>query len=67
MFEHLLRRATILGARRGLGGSNAWMVVAILAVGARVLRRLANPEPEVLYRTRIRPGDRFEISAREPG
>lgn len=67
MFEYLLRRATILGTRRGLGGSNAWLVVAILAVGARVLRRLANPEPEVLYRTRIRPGDRFEISAREPG
>lgn len=67
MFEYLLRRATILGTRRGLGGSNAWMVVAILAVGARMLRRLANPETEVLYRTRIRPGDRFEISAREPG
>lgn len=67
MFEYFLRRATILGTRRGLGGSNAWLVVAILAVGARVLRRLANPEPEVLYRTRIRPGDRFEISAREPG
>jgi hypothetical protein len=67
VFEYLLRRATILGARRGLGGSNAWMVVAILAVGARMLRRLANPKTEILYRTRIRPGDRFEISAREPG
>lgn len=67
MLDHLLRRATIVGTRRGLGGSNAWMIVAILAVGARVLRRLANPGSEVLYRTRIRPGDRFEISAREPG
>jgi hypothetical protein len=42
------------------------MTAAIVAGGVRALRRLARTEPEVLYRTRIRPGERFVITSRLP-
>jgi hypothetical protein len=43
------------------------MIVAIVAVGARTLRRLAHSEPEVLYRTKIRSGDIFVLGVKDPG
>lgn len=64
--EALLRRLTASALRRGLGGSRPWMAVALAALGVRVLRRLAHSRPEVRYRTVVRPGDAFEISARRP-
>ena len=64
MLAAFLRRMTWTGIRRGMNGSNPWMIVAILAVGARTLRRLAHSEPEVLYRTKVQPGDRFVIRSR---
>lgn len=64
MLDSLLRRLTNAGTRRGLAGSNVWLAVAIVAVGARAIRRIGRPASDVLYRTRIRPGDRFEITAR---
>jgi hypothetical protein len=66
MLAALLRRATWTGVRRGMSGSRVWMIVAVLAVGARALRHLAHSEPEVLYRTRVRPGDIFVVGAKEP-
>lgn len=45
-------------------GSTPWLVVAVVATGVRVLRRLAIPEQEVLYRTAVKPGDVFEIVTR---
>jgi hypothetical protein len=39
-------------------------MIAVVAVGARVLRRLAIPEEEVLYRTAVKSGDVFEIVTR---
>jgi len=57
----LLRRLTASGLRRGLSGSTPWLLVAVAATGVRVLRRLAIPEQEVLYRTAVKPGDVFEI------
>jgi hypothetical protein len=62
--DALLRRLTRTGLRNGLSGSQGWLVLAISALGVRALRRLANPAPEVLYRTEVRSGDRFEISSR---
>jgi hypothetical protein len=59
-----LRRLTWTGARHGMQGSNPWMIVAIVAVGARMLRRLAHSPPEVLYRTKVKGGDVFSITAR---
>ncbi|GIU87754.1 MAG: hypothetical protein KatS3mg009_2269 [Acidimicrobiia bacterium] len=64
MLDYVLRRLTNLGARRGSAGSNVWLAVAVVAVGARAIRRISHPASDVLYRTRIRPGDRFEITAR---
>ncbi len=61
-----LRRLTTMGFTRGMRGSRPWMVTAILAVGLRALRRLAHPPEEVLFRTPLRPGDRFELVTRTP-
>jgi hypothetical protein len=40
------------------------MVTGFVAIGLRGLRRMANPPPEVLYSTKVKPGDIFEIVAR---
>ena len=64
MLAALLRRLTASGFRRGLSGSTPWLVIGVVATGARVLRRLAVPEQEVLYRTAVKPGDVFEIVTR---
>jgi hypothetical protein len=66
MWIVILRRATWSGIRRGLGGSNFWAIVAIFAVGARTIRRMSRAEPEVLFRTKVKPGDIFVLGAREP-
>jgi hypothetical protein len=63
----VIRRASIVGLRRGLGGSRPWVVIGVVAVGARILMRLAQEDEAVLYRTLIRPGDVFEIATgRDP-
>ncbi|MGH8977916.1 MAG: hypothetical protein ACRDV7_07555 [Acidimicrobiia bacterium] len=65
MLTVLLRRATWTGLRRGMGGSRPYMILAILAVGARSMRRISRTQPEVLFRTKIKPGDIFVLGARE--
>ena len=62
--DTLLRRMMRVGFRRGMSGSQAWLVLAVTAAGLRVLRKLANPAPEVVYRTELTSGDRFEIGTR---
>jgi hypothetical protein len=62
----ILRRATWSGIRGGLRGSRIWAVVAIVAIGARSIRRIARAEPEVLYRTRIRPGEILVLGSKQP-
>ncbi len=64
--ETLLRRLTRTGFRRGMAGSRGWMLVGVAVGGVRVLRRLARQEEEVLYRTEVKPGDRFELAVRPP-
>jgi hypothetical protein len=66
VFNELLRLATRRGLTRGFGGSRAWMAVGATAVGIRMLRRLAHSQPEVLYRTVVKPGDAFELITRRP-
>jgi hypothetical protein len=60
----LLKRLTNTGIRRGMSGSRAWLVVGMLSGGVRLLRWVARDKPEVLYRTVIKPGDRFEVITR---
>jgi hypothetical protein len=62
----VLRHFTWTGVRRGLGGSRVWAIVAILAIGARSIRRISRAQPEVLYRTKITPGDGFILTTRRP-
>jgi hypothetical protein len=66
MFETLLKRLWTTSWRRGRSGSRAWMVVAVAAGGARLLRRISRNQEEVLYRTRVVAGDQFEITASAP-
>jgi hypothetical protein len=66
MLEVLLRRLTTTGWRRGRAGSRTWLVVASVAGGIRLLRRVTRNQQDVLYRTRVRPGERFEIVTRAP-
>jgi hypothetical protein len=62
----LLNRLLRTGLRKGMSGSRAWLIVGISAGTVRALRRLARDEPKVLYRTRVRTGDRFVITSRAP-
>ena len=62
--DPLLRRMMRLGFRRGMSGSQAWLALAVSAAGLRMLHKLANPAPEVVYRTELASGDRFEIGSR---
>jgi hypothetical protein len=64
MTPTIIRRLTNTGLRRGLAGSRAWLVVGMGLVGYRIIRRIAMSDPEVLYRTAVRPGDVFEIITR---
>jgi hypothetical protein len=64
MFESLLRRLTTTGWRRGRSGSRAWLVVATLAGGVRLVRYIARDREEILYRTRVVEGDQFEITTK---
>ena len=66
MLRVFLWRLTWTGLRRGVNGSRVWLTIGILAVGIRSLRRIARREPEVLYRTKVKPGDVLVLGAREP-
>ncbi len=66
MVESLLRRLTTTGWRRGRAGSRGWLIVASVAGGLRLLRRVTREREDVLYRTRVVAGDQFEIIARAP-
>jgi hypothetical protein len=66
MFETMLRRLWATGWRRGRDGSRAWMIVAAAAGGIRLVRRITRDREDVLYRTRVMPGDQFEIVATQP-
>jgi hypothetical protein len=62
----VLRRATWTGIRRAMGGSRFWVIVAILAVGARSIRRISRGEPEILFRTKMNPGEIFVLGSKTP-
>ena len=53
-----------LGFRRGVQGSQPWLIVAIIAGTIRVLRRVNNSKCETIWRQALQPGDRFEVTVR---
>ena len=61
--EVVLRRMTERGFQRGLTGSRYWFIVMFVGVGARTIRRIGRRQ-EVLYRTVVKPGDRFEVTTK---
>ena len=63
--ESIVNRLFKAGTRRGFGGSQPWAIVAIVAGTIRVIRRLANPKPETVWRQGLQPGDRFEVTVRD--
>src|SRR4051812_12024834 len=64
--EPFINRLFREGTRRGLGGSPRWATVAMVTGGIRVFRRFTNPPPEVMWRQAMQPGDRFEVTVKEP-
>lgn len=50
--------------RRGLAGSRASLVVALVLSAIRVFRRIASPKPTVLFRHKLAPGEVWQITAR---
>ena len=66
MYDIILRRLQTAGWRRGRAGSRTWMIVASVAVGLRLLRRVSRSNEDVLYRTRVVPGDQFEVLTKAP-
>ena len=66
-----LARSPIVGlrsiaVRRGLlGGSRAWMIVAGVLWGARLLRRASSRRPEVVSIERLKPGQAVQVTALE--
>ena len=63
MFELMLRELWATGWRRGRARSRMWTVIAVAAGGVRLIRYVARDGDAVLYRTRVMPGDQFEIVA----
>jgi len=66
MYDLVLRRLFTAGWRRGRSGSRTWMVVASVAAGLRLLHRVTRSRDDVVYRTRVLDGDRFEIVTKAP-
>jgi hypothetical protein len=60
---HLLDRLQRTGIRKGLlDGSRAWTVVAVVAIGIKLLRRVAAADREVVYRERLQVGESLLIT-----
>jgi hypothetical protein len=66
MFVVVLRYLTRNGIKRGLKGSRFAMTIGVAAGGLNIMRYLVQDKPQVLYRTRVRSGDRFVMTAKEP-
>ena len=58
--ERLLRSLTSKGLRRGLAGEPVWLAVGL---ASWLVRRARRRPPEVVWRGRIRPGERILVSS----
>jgi hypothetical protein len=62
MFERLVKAAVRQGLRRGLrDGNRVWLAVGTAALGVRMLRRLAQPHPDVISE-QLHPGETLLIT-----
>ncbi len=62
----MLTRLRRLAMARGLGRSNGWLAVGAAAWGLQLLKRATTKEPKVVYREKLKPGERLVISHLPP-
>ena len=63
----LLQSLAKTGWKKGLReGNRTWLYVGVAATGMRLVRKMLVQEPQTVYRTELKPGDRFEIRAVAP-
>jgi hypothetical protein len=63
--DRILRLLQSKGVSRGVfGASRAWLWIAVASWGIRLLRRHSGPE--VVYRSKLRPGETLQIGTRKP-
>jgi len=68
LFNRLVRAGMRHGFKRGLGGgSQVWLAVGAVALGARLLQRMASPGKPVIVTERLTPGQALIIRHLRPG
>jgi hypothetical protein len=68
LFDRLVRAGMRRGFKRGLvGGNQVWLAVGAVALGARLLRRMAAPGKGVTVIERLSPGQALIIRHLQPG
>jgi hypothetical protein len=66
--NRLIRLALRNGWRRGvLQGSRPWLIAGGVALGLRVVQKLAGPEEKIVYSERLAPGETLVIAHQRPG
>ncbi len=65
--NRLVRLGIRYGWRRGiLQGSRPWLIAGGLALGVRVVQKLAGPDERVVYREELQPGESLVIAHERP-
>jgi hypothetical protein len=59
VLSYLRRRAQLRGL---IGGARGWTILWAVLTGARVLKRLVQEEPKVVYTEELRPGQAIVIA-----
>ena len=68
LFDRLVKAGMRHGFRRGVvGGSQVWLAVGAVALGARLLKRMAGPGKPVVVTERLAPGQTLVIRHLRPG
>jgi hypothetical protein len=62
MLRYLYCRAQLRGP---FGGSRGWTILWAVLLGGRLLRRLTSAKPEVVYSSRLLPGEALVIRSGE--
>jgi len=68
LLDRLVRAGMRRGFKRGLvGGNQVWLAVGAVALGARLLQRMASPGRGVTVTERLSPGQALIIRHLQPG
>jgi hypothetical protein len=65
--NRLIRLAIRKGFRRGvMQGNRPWLIAGSVALGVRVLQKMATNEPKVVYSEELKPGQAVVITHEAP-